>query len=72
MHDKRPIVLSVAGLDPTGGAGVLADVAAAQSLPVRAAGVATALTVQRPHGEVRYAPLDPVWVDEALAAVLAD
>ncbi len=51
---------------------MLADVAASQSLSVRAAGVATALTVQRPHGAVRYAPLDPAWIDEALATVLAD
>jgi hydroxymethylpyrimidine/phosphomethylpyrimidine kinase len=65
-------VLCVAGLDPTGGAGLLADVAALASVSVRAAGVVTALTVQRPHGDARFVPVDAALVDQMLGALADD
>lgn len=46
MQFNRPIVMSVAGLDPCGGAGLLADVKALEQHKVYGLGVATAQTLQ--------------------------
>jgi len=40
--------LNIGGLDPTGGAGILADIKAMESFGVFGCGVATAITIQRP------------------------
>ena len=45
-----PTLLVIAGLDPTGGAGILADARVAADHNVRVVGVATALTVQDTQG----------------------
>jgi len=42
----RPIVLSIAGLDPSGGAGILADIKTFEQLKVRGMAVLTANTLQ--------------------------
>jgi hydroxymethylpyrimidine/phosphomethylpyrimidine kinase len=67
-----PIVLSIAGLDPSGGAGVLADVKTFTALGVYGAGVVTAITVQNTRGVQRVVPQPAALVAEELAAVLAD
>lgn len=46
MPDTRPYVLSIAGFDPSGGAGILADVKAFEMHRVYGFGVCSALTVQ--------------------------
>jgi hydroxymethylpyrimidine/phosphomethylpyrimidine kinase len=46
MEFNRPLVLSVAGLDPCGGAGLLADIKVFEQHKVYGLGVATAQTVQ--------------------------
>lgn len=46
MQYNRPIVLSIAGLDPSGGAGVLADVKTFEQHKCLGMGVISALTVQ--------------------------
>jgi hydroxymethylpyrimidine/phosphomethylpyrimidine kinase len=46
MSESRPHVISVAGYDPTGGAGVLADVKTFESHRVSSAAVCTAMTWQ--------------------------
>lgn len=46
MVHTRPVVLSIAGLDPTGGAGLLADVKTFEQHRCLGFGVASALTVQ--------------------------
>ncbi|KAA5540326.1 hydroxymethylpyrimidine/phosphomethylpyrimidine kinase [Adhaeribacter rhizoryzae] len=46
MQPDRPYVLSIAGLDPSGGAGVLADVKTFEQHQVYGFGVCSALTVQ--------------------------
>lgn len=46
MQPGRPFVLSVAGFDPSGGAGVLADVKTFEQHQVYGFGVCSALTVQ--------------------------
>ena len=52
-----PAVIVVAGVDPGGGAGIAADVAALAALGVRAAPVASALTVQTDRGVARVEPV---------------
>jgi hydroxymethylpyrimidine/phosphomethylpyrimidine kinase len=49
-----PRVLVVAGLDPTGGAGLAADVEALLAVGARPLPVATALTVQGPRGALGF------------------
>jgi hydroxymethylpyrimidine/phosphomethylpyrimidine kinase len=46
MPDGRPFVLSIAGLDPCGGAGILADIKAFELNKVQGLGVCTAITFQ--------------------------
>ncbi|HEY3354147.1 MAG TPA: hydroxymethylpyrimidine/phosphomethylpyrimidine kinase [Polyangia bacterium] len=66
-----PHVLVIAGLDPSGGAGLIADVRTLAEHGVGALGVATALTEQG-HGGVRAVnPVDPALVGRQVAALLA-
>ncbi|HTP28430.1 MAG TPA: hydroxymethylpyrimidine/phosphomethylpyrimidine kinase [Anaeromyxobacteraceae bacterium] len=51
---NRPAVLVAAGLDPTGGAGLAADIEALLAIGTRPLPVATALTVQGRAGAIRY------------------
>ncbi|MBL4654482.1 MAG: hydroxymethylpyrimidine/phosphomethylpyrimidine kinase [Bacteroidia bacterium] len=46
MLSNRPIVLSIAGLDPSAGAGILADIKTFENNQVYGLGVATAITYQ--------------------------
>lgn len=46
MPEPRPYALSIAGFDPSGGAGLLADCKTLESNAVYGLGVCTALTVQ--------------------------
>ena len=46
MQENRPIVLSIAGFDPCGGAGVLADVKTFEQLKTQGMAIITANTVQ--------------------------
>lgn len=46
MQNKRPIVCSVAGFDPCGGAGILADIKTFEQLQVQGMAVITGYTVQ--------------------------
>jgi hydroxymethylpyrimidine/phosphomethylpyrimidine kinase len=58
-ESEIPCVLVLAGLDPSGGAGLFADVEAIRRIGARALGVPTALTAQtlrRMHG---FQPLSP-------------
>lgn len=46
MQTERPFVISVAGFDPSGGAGLLADIKTFEQLKVQGLGVCTAMTIQ--------------------------
>lgn len=70
-HDV-PAVLIVSGLDPSGGAGFLADARAASILGCRAVGVVTALTDQNTLAVVAANPVDPVMVGDMLSTLLSD
>lgn len=67
-----PIVLSIAGHDPSGGAGIQADIEAITAQGCRAASVITCLTVQDSSDVARLVPLDPALVREQALTVLAD
>lgn len=65
-------VLIASGLDPSGGAGFIADVRGAELAGVRPIGVLTALTVQDTRGVRRSVPVDRELLGEQLACVLSD
>ena len=65
-------VLTIAGSDPTGGAGLQADIKTMTVIGVYAAAVVTCITVQNSRGVKRVAPLEPDLVTEQIRAVLED
>jgi len=66
------IALSVAGSDPTGGAGLQLDLQVFRALGVHGAGVPTALTVQNTSAVLQVLPVFPSVVREQLRALLGD
>ncbi len=68
----RPIVLAVAGSDPTAGAGIQADLKAIEAAGAYAATVITAITAQNTRGVRKVRVLPASWVAEQLDAVLDD
>lgn len=67
-----PVVMILAGNDPTGGAGIAADIETLVSLGCHPAPVVTALTVQDTHNVHALWPVDPDLVLAQARAVLAD
>ena len=49
MLDSKPTVMCFSGLDPTGGAGIQADIETQFSLGCHAVPIVTALTAQNTH-----------------------
>lgn len=68
----RPVVLSIAGSDSSGGAGVQADVTAIVGLGAHAATVVTAVTAQNTARVTAVHPVPDAVVEQQLAAVLDD
>lgn len=64
--------LSIAGIDPSGGAGVLADVKAMSALGVYACGVVAALTAQNTRGVTAISPVPPVFVRQQIDTLFDD
>ncbi|MGZ6126113.1 MAG: bifunctional hydroxymethylpyrimidine kinase/phosphomethylpyrimidine kinase, partial [Myxococcales bacterium] len=56
---SAPAVLVLAGLDPSGGAGLLADAEAIRAMGAAPLCVATALTVQTRRAARRYEAVNP-------------
>jgi hydroxymethylpyrimidine/phosphomethylpyrimidine kinase len=67
-----PIVLTFAGTDPTGGAGLQADILTLASLGCHPLSVVTAVTVQDSIGVEDFLPMDPEWVADQARRVLED
>lgn len=67
-----PVVMSIAGLDPTGGAGLQADIETIASMGCHAAPVASALTVQDTRDVIELIPVEPTLVIAQARAVLED
>ncbi len=67
-----PVVMTLAGNDPTGGAGIAADIETLISLGCHPAPVITALTVQDTRNVHTLLPVEADWVLAQAQAVLAD
>ena len=67
-----PVVLVVAGNDPSGGAGLAADIQALSRLGAHPAPVAAVLTVQDTRNVSRVLPMQPDFVREQARLVLED
>jgi hydroxymethylpyrimidine/phosphomethylpyrimidine kinase len=67
-----PVALTIAGSDPSGGAGIQADLKTFHQFGVYGASVITLLTVQNSTEVASVDPLDPGYVERQLAAVLVD
>lgn len=72
MTDAPPVVLVFAGTDPTGGAGVTADVLTLASLGCHPAVVVTAVTAQDTTGIKQFTCTEPELVVAQARAVLED
>src|SRR3569833_2856539 len=71
-HDEIPVVITFAGSDPTGGAGLQADIEALASMGCHAAPIITAVTVQDTEDVKGYSAVDANLVIEQARAVLED
>lgn len=72
MSQSPPIVLSFAASDPSGGAGIQADILTLSSMGCHALSVITAITVQDTVGVEGVLPLDAEWVADQARCVLED
>ena len=72
MLQPPPIVLSFAANDPSGGAGLQADILTIASMGCHPLSIITAITVQDTAGVEDVMPLDPEWVADQARAVLED
>ncbi len=72
MSKKRPVVLSFSGHDPSGGAGVQADIETFISHQCHACSVITALTEQDSHNVKKLIPQQPQDVIDQARTVLND
>jgi len=67
-----PIVLVFAGTDPSGGAGMQADILTLSSMGCHALSVVTAITIQDTLGVEDVLPIDAEWVADQARCVLED
>lgn len=72
MFDIPPIVLCFGATDPSGGAGLQADLLTIASMGCHALTVVTAITVQDTRGVDDVLPIDADWVNDQARAVLED
>lgn len=72
MLQPPPIVLSFAANDPSGGAGIQADMLTIASMGCHPLSIVTAITIQDTAGVDDVMPLDPEWVADQARAVLED
>ncbi len=69
---REATVLAIAGSDPSGGAGIQADLKTMTTVGVYGAAAITCLTVQNSLGVQRVHPLDPELVKQQVQSVLDD
>jgi hydroxymethylpyrimidine/phosphomethylpyrimidine kinase len=69
---KVPVVVAVSGSDPTGGAGIQADIETLVSMGCHAASVVTALTVQDTQRFMGFEPINPMLLIQQIRAILED
>ena len=71
-EDPPKVVLTIAGFDPSSGAGMTADLKTIAAHHLYGVACITALTVQSTQGVRRVQPLDPKLVRETLDTLIAD
>ena len=71
-ENPTPVVLCFSGLDPSGGAGILADIESISSQGAICAPIVTAATVQDTQDVMSFAPMPPDLIVEQARAVLED
>ena len=67
-----PNTLTIAGMDPSGGAGILADVKAMSALGAYACAVVAALTAQNTQAVTDISPVNPPFVRAQIDTLFAD
>jgi hydroxymethylpyrimidine/phosphomethylpyrimidine kinase len=72
MAEKPPVVLTIAGFDPSSGAGITADVKTIAAHECYGVACITALTVQSTDGVKRIEPVDPALLRDTLQELAAD
>ena len=72
MSESPPIVLAFSASDPSGGAGVQADLLTLASLGCHPLSVITAITAQDTVGVEEVMPLDAEWIADQARCVLED
>jgi hydroxymethylpyrimidine/phosphomethylpyrimidine kinase len=72
MAEKPPVVLTIAGFDPSSGAGITADIKTAAAHGCYGIACITAVTVQSTAGVRRVEAVDPDLVSETLAELASD
>lgn len=70
--DRIPNVLTIAGVDPSGGAGILADVKAISANGAYACAVVAALTAQNTTGVAGIEPVSPAFIRQQIDTLFAD
>ncbi len=70
MRSKRPCVLVFAGLDPSGGAGIQADIQAIAAMGAHALPIVTTLTVQDNDRVYGITPVAPHIVQQQIVALI--
>src|SRR5207248_2487322 len=72
MAEKPRVVLTIAGFDPSSGAGITADIKTIAAHGCYGVACITALTVQSTSGVGRVESIDPGLITETLNALAAD
>jgi hydroxymethylpyrimidine/phosphomethylpyrimidine kinase len=72
MAEKPPVVLTIAGFDPSSGAGVTADIKTIAAHACYGVACITAMTVQSTAGVRRVEPVDPDLVAETMEELAED
>jgi hydroxymethylpyrimidine/phosphomethylpyrimidine kinase len=72
MAEKPPVVLTIAGFDPSSGAGVTADIKTIAAHGCYGVACITAMTVQSTGGVLRLEAVDPDLVTETLEELASD
>ncbi|MCJ7833374.1 MAG: bifunctional hydroxymethylpyrimidine kinase/phosphomethylpyrimidine kinase [Deltaproteobacteria bacterium] len=70
--NKKPRILTIAGSDPSGGAGIQADLKVIALLGGYGTSVITALTAQNTEGVQGVLPVPPFFIKKQLQSVLSD
>ena len=72
MSEKPPIILTIAGFDPSSGAGVTADIKTIAAHACYGVACITAMTVQSTAGVKRVEAVDPALISDTLEELAAD